>query len=152
VKRRQAPKRWRLRTTEPPELAFHGAVADLLDWILLTPAVWTTFPAGWGKLPPAIAGQLKRCGLKAGMPDILIFHHGRTTGLELKVRNNTPTSKQRTMHAQLWAAGVPVYVCTSVEEVIAALRAADLPFRTLQIQGAGSGEENKQSETRSSAA
>ena len=62
----------------------HASVAGQLDWRLKRPAFYTTFPAGWGKLPGMVAGKLKACGLKAGMPDLLVWYEGRTVGIELK--------------------------------------------------------------------
>ena len=115
------------------EIYFHTTVADLLDWVLLPPALWTTFPAGWGKLGKATAGRLHGSGLKAGFPDILIFFNGRCTGLELKVPGGKLSDKQKAMHARLAEAGVRVYVCYNIDEVIAALRQASLPVRNMEV-------------------
>lgn len=119
------------RLTAPkshPEDDLHISVAEWLDWMLLPPAVWTTFPAGWGKLPKATAGRLKTLGLKPGFPDILIFHDRRCVGIELKAGSST-SSAQRTMHALLKAAGVNVYVARSIDEVRTVLFAEGLPMR-----------------------
>ena len=110
----------------PRESEFHVSVAELLDWILLPPAMFTTFPAGWGKLSTATAGRLHASGMKKGMPDILVFaphtiYSTRVIGIELKVGANAVSSAQRTMFAQLQAVGVHVYVCRSIENVVAAL-------------------------------
>jgi hypothetical protein len=120
---------------DPPEIEFHSTVAELLEWMLKPPALYTTFPAGWGKLPPRLAGWLKKCGLKAGMPDILIWHEGRCIGLELKKPGTSASSAQREMHAKLWGAGVLVYVCRRLEDVIAALRDAEFPLRPHHLDG-----------------
>jgi hypothetical protein len=101
----------------------------MLDRMLLPPAVWTTFPAGWGNLPKATCGRLYACGLKAGMPDILVFFNGFTLGVELKVPGRSPSSKQRSMFAKLQAAGVPVMICHSMEEVYDALEYRCFPLR-----------------------
>jgi hypothetical protein len=111
------------------ESDLHATIAELLDWILIQPAIYTTFPAGWGKLKGATAGRLKKSGLKAGMPDILVFYRGKCVGIELKVNGASPSSVQRTMFAQLQAAGVPVYVCGSISDVIEALNRCRIPFR-----------------------
>ena len=81
--KRTGPAR-KARTPVISEIDLHRSVAELLDWCLLPPAVYTTFPAGWGKLPPKTVGRLKACGLKTGMPDILVFNAGKTIGIELK--------------------------------------------------------------------
>lgn len=116
------------------EADLHKTVAELLDWVLLPPAFWTTFPAGWGKLGKATAGTLNAAGLKPGFPDILIIFNGRATGLELKAPGGVPSKVQREMHLRLRGAGMMTYVCHSVEEVMEALELASLPRRSLKVQ------------------
>ena len=107
----------------------------MLDWLLLPPAFYTTFPAGWGWLPKATAGALYACGLKRGMPDLLIFDVGKVVGVELKVGKNKPTSDQRAMHAKLWGVGIRVYECRSQEDVIGVLELEGLPMHEHWMQG-----------------
>ena len=112
-------KSFRLTPLEPTEFQLQKSVADLLDWILLPPAFYTAFPAGWGKLPPRIAGLLKACGLKRGMPDILLFNRDRRiVGIELKARRNKTSDEQVIMHTKLKSVDIPVYICRTVDEVI----------------------------------
>ena len=126
------------------ESELHKSVAELLDWILLPPAMFTTFPAGWGKLSKATAGRLYASGMKKGMPDILVFapvqppHPRRSCviGIELKVGANSTTSAQRDMFAKLQAVGIRVYVCRSQDDVFNALRSADIPCRSINLQQA----------------
>jgi hypothetical protein len=115
------------------EADLHKTIADLLDLMLLPPAFWTTFPAGWGKLTIATAGRLRGSGLKAGFPDILIIFNGRATGIELKAPGGALSKVQRHMILRLRGAGMMTYVCHSAEEVISALRAASLPVRNMEI-------------------
>lgn len=121
------------------EDAFHLAVAELLEWVLRMPTFYTTFPAGYGRLGKGMAGKLKAKGMRAGMPDILIFHptkHYRTTrvlGLELKVGRNTTTAKQRETHELLGATGVIVHTVRTLNDVLAALLAADIPFKNTDL-------------------
>lgn len=77
---------------------------------------------------PGAAGRLKGCGLKAGMPDILVFHHGFTLGIELKTRSN-PSPEQREMFKQLQSAGVSVAIARSVDDVERILRMYSIPLR-----------------------
>lgn len=124
----RAARPFKLTAYEPTEFELQKSVADLLDWLLVPPAFYTAFPAGWGKLPPRIAGLLKACGLKRGMPDILVFDRissigPHLIGIELKrpsKRNNT-SDEQELMHSKLKIVGVPVYVCWTVEMVIEVL-------------------------------
>jgi hypothetical protein len=102
----------------------------LLDWVLLPPAIFTTFPAGWGKLTKGTAGRLYASGLKKGMPDILVFDVMRKViGIELKAGANSVSAAQRDMFAKLQGVGVRVYVCKSLEDVINALDSAGIMHR-----------------------
>jgi hypothetical protein len=119
------------------ESELHVSVAELLDWILLPPAMFTTFPAGWGKLTKATAGRLYASGMKKGMPDILVFDARqrmgvtKVIGVELKVGANFTSSAQRTMFAKLQAVGITVYVCRNIDDVVNALDCADIPHRAV---------------------
>jgi hypothetical protein len=121
------------------ESEFHASVAELLARTLLSPTIFTTFPAGWGKLTKATAGRLYASGLKKGMPDILVFDLRKVIGIELKVGNNSVSSAQRTMFAQLQAVGIRVYVCRRLEDVTAALDDAGIKHRSISIQSAAVG-------------
>lgn len=125
--------------TSATEDAFHLAVAELLELVLRMPTFWTTFPAGYGKLGKATAGKLKAKGLKAGMPDIMVFHPcgsytTKVVGLELKAGRNTTTSKQRTTHELLRAAGVYCYTIRTLNDVLAALISENIPYKQLLVQ------------------
>ncbi|MGA9874535.1 MAG: hypothetical protein WBQ21_01875 [Solirubrobacteraceae bacterium] len=128
-----------------PEDELHEAVARALDILVMPPAEWTTFPAGHAKLPPAVAAKLARLGLKRGIPDILVWHDGRSCGIELK-RPGGVLSKTRMVRTKrrgalrlvegqadvfprLVAAGMRIAVCRSVDEVLAALRGWGVPLR-----------------------
>ena len=115
------------------ELQLHRAVADFLDVVLKPSAVWTTFPAGWGKLGKATAGTLRGCGLKPGLPDIVIFFSGRCIGIELKTVRGKVSAAQRDMFAQLSGAGIPVYLCYSVSDVDAILFKESVPVRRYRL-------------------
>jgi hypothetical protein len=115
------------------EADLHRTVAGFLDAALLPPAIWTTFPAGWGKLTKATSGRLKGAGLKAGMPDILVFYRARTLGIELKTEQGTLSKEQEEMFPLLNKAGVVIEVCRSVEEVLEALTGNNIPIRDVEI-------------------
>jgi hypothetical protein len=115
------------------ESALHQSVADLLDWGLLPPALWTTFPAGWGRLGKATAGRLRGAGLKAGFPDILIFFNGRVVGIELKTESGRISKDQHLMFMRLSEAGIRVYICKNTDDVIGVLEQESLPHRKLEI-------------------
>jgi VRR-NUC domain len=115
------------------ESQLHKATADLLDWILLPPALWTTFPAGWGKLGKATAGRLHGAGLKAGFPDLFIFYSGRVTGIELKTASGLVSKAQHKMFMRLYEAGVRVYICRNTDDVIGVLEQESLPHRKMEV-------------------
>jgi hypothetical protein len=102
--------------------------------------MFTTFPAGWGKLTKATAGRLHASGLKKGMPDILVFDARqrmdvtKVVGIELKVGANAVSSAQRTMFAKLQAVGITVYVCRNIDDVIRALDEELIPHRHINSQ------------------
>jgi hypothetical protein len=125
----------RARRARPPgtktltEFDLHKAVAQYLDWCLAPPAFYTTFPAGWDKMSKTRAGMLYAAGLKAGIPDILIFYNGRTIALELKAAKGRLSRIQQSTILLLEAAGVIVQVCKSVDEVETGMRLHGLPLR-----------------------
>jgi len=115
------------------EAQLHKAVADYLDWCLLPPAVYTTFPAGWYKLPKGTGGIMRGAGLKAGMPDLLLFHAGRTFGIELKVATGRQTEAQREMQKKLEKAGVYYAVIRDLNELVDYLGFWKVPLRNSDI-------------------
>lgn len=131
--RKSAAKPFNLPHNER-ESDLHVSVAQLLGWCLLPPALFTTFPAGWGKLTRSTAGRLFASGLKKGMPDILVFApKHKVIGIELKIGVNAATSAQRTMFAALQALGIRVYICRSLNQVLMALNDAGIAYRNVTI-------------------
>ena len=109
---------------------------------MLPPAFYTTFPAGWGKLAKATAGQLKGSGLKPGMPDILVFSchkmianriYPKIIGIELKVGKGLLSPEQIGMHRRLMAIGIKSYICRSAADVIGTLNLEQIPHREIKI-------------------
>lgn len=109
------------------EQALHKSVAQLFAAIL-TPATFaTTFPAGGGgRVRGAI---LKSMGLRAGVPDWLLVHDGRAYFIELKGPEGTVSKDQTACHLDLEDAGSKVYVCRSLNDVVAALERWGIPTR-----------------------
>jgi hypothetical protein len=115
------------------EIDLHRSVAELLDWVILPPAMWTTFPAGWTKMRKGAAGRLRGCGLKAGMPDILVFYSGCALTIELKTEKGRLSKEQFETTAALGRAGIPVHVCRSVDDVHRALAYHQIPMRSFNL-------------------
>jgi hypothetical protein len=112
------------------EAKLHATIAEWLDWFLLPPALYTTFPAGWGKLSKATGARLYRSGMKAGMPDLFIFHQKTCFGIELKPRGRYQSAVQRDMSQKLKAAGIAVYIAHDVDEVMDILKHRNCPLRS----------------------
>lgn len=141
---RKAPKRaFRLTAPAVSEVDFQAAVADMLDLLILPPAMWFPIPVGHVKLTPAQAARLARIGVKRGLPDLLVIHQG-VIGIELKrdggvlSRTRTVRTKrgglrvlegQRDSFPRLQAAGMRLAVCETVDEVLAALMGFGVPLR-----------------------
>jgi hypothetical protein len=145
VRRRAA---FKLTRPEPLEDDLHASVARALDLLLLEPAMWTTIPIGHVKLTGAQAAKLARVGVKRGWMDILVLHPGRPIGLELKRPGSrlsrsriVPTRKggrrmvegQTDVFPRLEASGLRIFVCSSVEDVLAALKSEGVPMRPHRV-------------------
>lgn len=98
------------------EAALHKAVAEYLGWVLKPPFFWTTIGhGGGGKVRGA---HLKGLGLKAGLPDIMVFAPGaKVLGIELKTEIGRQSPEQRQVELQLGACGVDYAICRSVVAV-----------------------------------
>ncbi len=124
-----------------PERALHKQVADTLA-ICLTPATWfTTFPSGGGgKIRGAL---LKRMGLAAGVPDLLLINHGEVYWIELKAARGALSHSQRVIHKVLENVGCKVAVCRSLNDVLRQLENWGVETRiaapTLGTRVAGAG-------------
>jgi hypothetical protein len=116
-------------TRAHPEQDLQRAVVRLLHAVLPADAMWTAIAPLPGSSPRAGA-QSKALGLAAGVPDLIIVHHGFTLWIELKAPGGSLSDPQKAMHRQIVAAySSDVYtrfgtvvVCKSIDEVLAALR------------------------------
>ena len=136
---------FRLTAVEPLERDIHEACADALDKLLVPPALWFTYPAGAVELSPQQHSRYSRVGLKRGLPDIWLLYR-RVYCIELKrrhgvlskthivrTRRGTPRTLvgQADMFPLLIATGAikAIAVCTSVDEMLAQVRAWNIPLR-----------------------
>jgi len=146
-----APKPPRLKLTAPVpvERDIHQACASALNKLLLPPAFWFTYPAGASQLSPAQFARHAAVGLKRGLPDIWVLHHG-CYGIELK-RPGGKLSKTRIgrtargaprllagqveVFGLLLAAGMrDIAICHSVEEMLLTLQRWQIPLRRFDIR------------------
>lgn len=116
--------------TSRPEQALQMAVAEYLGRTLDPSVVWSAIGhGGGGRTRGAI---LKGMGVKAGLPDIMIWWIGdetRCVGVELKSRRGGLSERQREMFRRLHAAGVATYTCRSVDDIQAIVRDLLIPSR-----------------------
>jgi len=116
------------------ELQLQQSTARLLDTLGL---LWM-HPANERKCTPRQGATLKRCGVKRGVPDVLVFTHNYRThmekgfqfcgmkyyglAIELKVGRNKPTAEQKQWLESLERCGWATAVCHDIDEVIAVLK------------------------------
>lgn len=111
-----------------PERGLQLAVVKYLDQALPEDAIYHHSPNRALRGPIEIS-YYKRLGTKFGWPDIEIIYRGWAYGIELKAGKGSLTKSQGLVHADLSRAGLHVAICTSVDEVQAALDGWSIPVR-----------------------
>jgi hypothetical protein len=86
------------------------------------PGLLFTHPANGGYRTPIEAAIFKSLGVRAGAPDLLLWHVGKSFGLELKAMRGRATDAQRAFLADLEKAGG--FACIA-EGLISPLRALE---------------------------
>ena len=104
--------------TAHPEAILQRQVAALLD---LSGLLWC-HPANERQCSPAQGARLKRAGVKAGVPDILIFEplpeaDGFGVAIELKAPGGYITATQQAWLNELEERGWRCHVCRRLDEV-----------------------------------
>lgn len=115
-----------LRKRKKPEQGLQLAVAQFLNMALPKDAVWFAVPNG-GMRDAAEMQILKRGGLKAGIPDLVIFYKKRGYCIELKSLEGVLSPAQKRVIDALKEARIPVSICRSVDEVQAQLDGWRIP-------------------------
>jgi hypothetical protein len=72
------------------------------------------------------AAILKGLGVRAGTPDLIIIHQGKTYGLGLKADGNRPTRIQEEAQAAMRAVGAEVAVAVGLDAALQQLEAWQL--------------------------
>lgn len=93
------------------EFRMQCAIADQLRWRAKLGLYWTAIPNGEKR--SAITGaRLKRMGVRAGNPDLLLVWKGRAIGIELKAPGGRkPTDSQEAAGEDWTLAGGLYHVC-----------------------------------------
>lgn len=123
------PRPFRLTSPIPDEHSLQVAVGDALRVLLPQGAVFTSWDLA-NSASAAEGARKKRRHCLAGFPDLGVFYRGRLVLIELKrERYGALSQAQRALHPRMEAAGFPVEVCTSVQDVLEAVSRAGIPLR-----------------------
>jgi hypothetical protein len=109
------PTKSRKAGHRPAETPIHIAIVDYLRLVL--PGALVFHPANGGKRNVREAVALKRMGVLAGVPDLVIItQEGRLAFLEVKDAKGVMSAPQKAFGSALDAAGVPWAVVRSVDD------------------------------------
>lgn len=113
------------------EASIQMQVAGWLDKYLAPPAMFTAFPAGGGGYDRG--AKLKSMGLKAGVPDLVIFWRDQVYFIEIKTATGRASDRQKEMWETI-ALALPscrISECRSLEDVKEAVRMFGLPLKSI---------------------
>jgi hypothetical protein len=112
-----------------PEEALQRSVVDLLALYEARSLLAFAHVPNGGRRSKAEAGAFKAMGVRAGVPDLLIWTPGGGHfAIELKAgRRAVLSDAQVVWHSTLTSLGHRVYVCRSVDDVERCLRAEAVP-------------------------
>jgi hypothetical protein len=82
------------------------------------PTAYWFHVANGGFRSPIEAAILKSLGVRAGVPDLIIIHDGKTYGLELKADGNKPTKLQIEAQDAMRAAGAEVAIAIGLDAAL----------------------------------
>jgi len=113
-----------------PEFRLQVAIVDRLRLLALPGVFWTALPMG-EKRGPKTAAKLKRMGVIAGCPDLLIIKEGLAIGIELKTerddlrgtRRGYLSPEQKAIQIAWEGAGGKYILCQGFDAAINALTA-----------------------------
>lgn len=109
---------------EPPRLAeeanLQRSIVQYARWALPTTALMFHVPNG-EKRSKKTGGILAGLGVRAGIPDLILFHDSQALCIEVKVKNTYPSMVQKQMHLKLLRCGIDTAVVRSLDEFIDAV-------------------------------
>lgn len=103
-----------------PEEQIHRAVIQHLA-VRSMPGVFYFHPANGGWRSKAEAGIMKALGVRAGMPDLVVFYRSQIFGLELKASYGRLSPAQRQTLNDLEIAGARTSIAHSLDEALVTL-------------------------------
>ena len=101
----------------PTEEAVHRAIVAHLSHRAAPAVVWWHTPNGEAR-HAAIGGKLRALGTRRGMPDLMFMRAGTFYALELKREGGKVSDAQRSMLAELQAAGAVVAVAYGLDDAL----------------------------------
>src|SRR4051812_39279788 len=111
-----------------PEEGLHRAVVQLLQIYANRGLLAFCHVGNGGRRSKAEAGIFRALGVRAGVPDLLIWlPGGRGFGVELKAGSGKLSPAQTFWHATVTTLGHRVYVVRSLDEMEQVLRAEGVP-------------------------
>ena len=113
------------------EHTFQEAAYVYLCKALPTATIWGVDHAG--KRSVIQGARLKRRGIIPGIHDLFAFCDGVLTSYELKAGKNDATEAQEAFGASIRVNGGHSYVCWTIEDIEAGIRAAGLVPRVLAM-------------------
>lgn len=123
----------RAKSRRHEEKAIEKAITDYLAFSLPGDALSFHVPNGGFKLSIGELAWLKASGYVAGIPDRVVLWNGRAHFLECKRPKGILSDSQKAMFPRIEAAGCPIVVVRSVEDVAAALDAWGIPVRSRML-------------------
>lgn len=85
-----------------------------------------------GKRNVIEAVNLKRQGVVAGIPDLVLIYRGKAFGLELKAKNGSLQDSQRDTFPKLQGAGMRIEVARSHSEAIERIKEMGIPLSLIE--------------------
>lgn len=112
-----------------PEQALHRSVVSFLRVVL--PKPWVFFhPANGGARSKAEAGIFKAMGVRAGIPDLVLFGPDRTVAcIEFKAPKGSLSPAQKDTIAALAELGIETHIVRSIDEAETVLRGLGVPLK-----------------------
>ena len=107
--------------SKPTENQIQRSIAKYLDMVLPSVLPSDSFWTAINPIPSKsiiAAANSKAMGMKAGVPDILILHEGKTIWIEVKKEGGYLSKVQKSLHMDIDAAKGSVYTARSIDDVI----------------------------------
>jgi VRR-NUC domain len=104
-------------TRRRPEQDIQKALAEHLR-LRQAPGIYWFHPANGGGRSAIEGAILKACGVRAGVPDLILVRDGKTFGLEIKSPKGRLSPAQEAAHEEMKAAGAVVAVAVGIDQAL----------------------------------